>query len=35
MEVPVKRAILEPAYGYPGDDLDEFRRLHLATRREP
>ena len=35
MEVPVKRAILEPAYGYPGDGLDEFRRLHLAARREP
>jgi len=35
MEVPVKRAILEPGYGFPGDGLDEFRRLHLAGRREP
>jgi hypothetical protein len=30
--VPVKRAILEPAYGHPGDGLDEFRRHHLAGR---
>jgi hypothetical protein len=30
MEVPVKRAILEPAYGSPGDGLDEYRRLHLS-----
>jgi hypothetical protein len=35
MEVPVKRAILEPAYGNPGDGLDEFRRLRLAGRPEP
>jgi hypothetical protein len=31
MEVPVKRAILEPAHGNPGDGLDEFRRLHLTA----
>ena len=31
MEVPVKRAILEPAYGSAGDGLDEFRRLHLIS----
>jgi len=32
MEVPVKRAILEPAYGHPGDGLDEFRQHRLARR---
>jgi acetoacetyl-CoA synthetase len=35
MEVPVKRAILEPDYGEPGDGLDEFRTLRSRLRPIP
>lgn len=32
MEVPVKRAIIEPDYGQPGDGLDEFRAMAARLR---